>query len=187
MYSVVAPRELLTVTTRYARWHRTEEGGFGYKISSPAGIFTAELTTLFVTLRRIEEVIQPPGRCLILTDSLSSVKALMFRKITYRTHPLVYECKQMCSDLLEDRIEVEIMWIPAHVGLEGSEIVDGQGEDRKFVSTVSRIMSGHCTARSHLSRFGIVEGVMCVCVSRTMKQWTTCYGTAKDWRPRGAV
>jgi hypothetical protein len=61
MYSVVAPRELLTVTTRYAAlmgfyadgflidgcagvaFHRTGEGGFGYKISSSAGIFTAEL------------------------------------------------------------------------------------------------------------------------------------------------
>jgi hypothetical protein len=28
---------------------------------------------------------------------------------------------------------------------------EGQKEDRKFVSTVSRVMSGHCTARSHLS------------------------------------
>jgi hypothetical protein len=25
-------------------------------------------------------------------------------------------------------------------------------------------MSGHCTARSHLNRFGIVEGTMCVCL-----------------------
>jgi ribonuclease HI len=25
---------------------------------------------------------------------------------------------------LEDRVEVEIMWIPSHVGLEGNEIVD---------------------------------------------------------------
>jgi hypothetical protein len=32
----------------------------------------------------------------------------------------------------------------------------GQREVRKFVSTLSRIMSGHCTARSHLSRFRIV-------------------------------
>jgi hypothetical protein len=58
IYSVVAPQELLTVTTMYATsmvfytedslidgcagfaLHRTEEGGFGYKISSPAGIFT---------------------------------------------------------------------------------------------------------------------------------------------------
>jgi hypothetical protein len=64
---------------------------------------------LFVTLRHIGEVFQPPERCLILTDSLSSVKALVSRKISYRTHPLVCEC----SDLLEDGVEVEIMWIPA--------------------------------------------------------------------------
>jgi hypothetical protein len=134
----------------------------------------------------------------------------------------------MCSDLLEDGVEVEIMWIPYHVGLEGTEIVDerarnaaltgfvfdrpipsmdfqglarsvllrewqgkwdaadtgrfahsilpkvslrpwfdGQAEDRKFVSTVSRIMSGHCTARSggsHLSRFRIVEGAIRICL-----------------------
>jgi hypothetical protein len=29
-------------------FHRTGEDGFGYKISSPAGIFTAELTALFI-------------------------------------------------------------------------------------------------------------------------------------------
>jgi hypothetical protein len=44
-------------------------------------IFTVELTALFVTLWHIEEAIQPPEKCLILTDSLSSVKVL------------VYECK----------------------------------------------------------------------------------------------
>jgi hypothetical protein len=32
--------------------------GFGYKISSPAGIFTEEFTALFVTLRHIGKVIQ---------------------------------------------------------------------------------------------------------------------------------
>jgi hypothetical protein len=55
---------------------RTGEGGFGYKTSSPAGIFTAEVTALFVTLRNIGEVIQPPEKCLILTDCLSSVVQL---------------------------------------------------------------------------------------------------------------
>jgi hypothetical protein len=42
MYSVVAPRELLMI-------HR--------KISSPAGIFTAELIALFVTLQHTVEII----------------------------------------------------------------------------------------------------------------------------------
>jgi hypothetical protein len=30
----------------------------------------------------------------------------------------------MCSNLLKDGVEVEKMWIPAHVGLKGNEIVD---------------------------------------------------------------
>jgi hypothetical protein len=73
MYSVVASRELLTVIARNAAlmvfymdvsligfaFHWTREGGFGYKIPSPAGIFTAELTALFVKLRHVEEIIQP--------------------------------------------------------------------------------------------------------------------------------
>jgi hypothetical protein len=37
---------------------------------------------------------------------------------------------------------------------------EGQREDRKFVSTVSRIMAGHCTVRSHLNIFRIVEGAI---------------------------
>jgi hypothetical protein len=41
-------------------FHRNGEGGFGYKISSLAGIFTAELTALFVALRHIGKVIQSP-------------------------------------------------------------------------------------------------------------------------------
>jgi hypothetical protein len=41
---------------------------------------------------------------------------------------------------------------------------EGQRENGKFVSTVSRIMCGHCTARSHLSRFRIVGEAICVYV-----------------------
>jgi hypothetical protein len=77
MYSMVAPRELLPVTAKYAAsmffytdgslidgcaefgFQLTGEGGFGYKISSPADIITARLTVLFVILRHIGEAIQP--------------------------------------------------------------------------------------------------------------------------------
>jgi ribonuclease HI len=34
----------------------------------------------------------------------------------------------MCDDLLEDGVEVEIMWIPSHVELEGNEIVDERAQ-----------------------------------------------------------
>jgi hypothetical protein len=61
--------------------HRTEECiSFGYKISSPTGIFTAEITVLFVALRQIEEIIQPSEKCMIPINSLNSFKFLLSRK-----------------------------------------------------------------------------------------------------------
>jgi hypothetical protein len=38
--------------------------------------------------------------------------------------PLVYECKQLCSSLCQNGMEVWLMWIPSHVGLVGNELVD---------------------------------------------------------------
>jgi ribonuclease HI len=34
----------------------------------------------------------------------------------------------VCSDLLEDTVEVEIMWISSHVGLEGNEIIEERAQ-----------------------------------------------------------
>jgi hypothetical protein len=94
MYSLVAPHELLTVTSGYGpscifytdgsviegcagfAVHQMGMSGFGYKIQGPAGVFTAELSALFTALRHIAEDIRPPERCLILTDSLSSIRAI---------------------------------------------------------------------------------------------------------------
>jgi hypothetical protein len=30
---------------------------------------------------------------------------------------------------------------------------EGQKEERRFICTVSRVLSGHCSVRSHLGRF----------------------------------
>jgi ribonuclease HI len=102
--------------------HRTGAGEYGFKLPSPAGVFSAELNALFMALRHIREVIQPPEKCLILTGSLSSIKAMLSRRISWRAHPLVYECKQLCFDLMRDLIEVKLMWIPS---LVGNELVNG--------------------------------------------------------------
>jgi hypothetical protein len=101
MYSLVAPRELFTVTSGYGAScifntdgsliegfegfadYQMGVGGFEHKISSLAGVFTAELSVLFTALRHIAEVIRPPERCFILTDSLSSINAMMSRKIAH--------------------------------------------------------------------------------------------------------
>jgi hypothetical protein len=91
MYPLVAPRELLTVTSGYGAScifysdgsliegcagfvvHKMGGGGLRNKNLSPAGDFTAELSDLFTALRHIVEVIRPAERCLILIDSLTSM------------------------------------------------------------------------------------------------------------------
>jgi hypothetical protein len=79
-------------------------GGFGHKIPSPADVFTAELSVLFTALRHNAEVIiQPPERCLIFTDNLSSIKAMLSRKIAYQTHPLVYEYQKCVLEPVPER------------------------------------------------------------------------------------
>jgi hypothetical protein len=56
------------------------------------------------------------GRNLILTDSMSAIKAMESRKISLHTHPFVYECNQKCWQLTRSGREVSFMWVPAHVG-----------------------------------------------------------------------
>jgi hypothetical protein len=53
----------------------------------------------------------------------------------------------MCSDLLEDGVEVEIKILLKVFSLR--TWFKDQREDRKFVSTLSRIMSGHCTGKRY--------------------------------------
>jgi ribonuclease HI len=36
-------------------------------------------------------------------------------------------------------------------------------EDRRVVTTISRIITGHCSVKSHLQRFNIVDDPLCVC------------------------
>jgi ribonuclease HI len=119
--------------------HQMGGGGFGHKILSPVDVFTAELSALFTALQHIAEVIRPPEKCLILTDSLSSIKAMLSRRIAHRNHPLVYELKQLCWSLCQNGIEVKLMWILSHVGLVGNKLVE---HDRRHWKTPSS--TDHC-------------------------------------------
>jgi ribonuclease HI len=111
-------------------------GGFEDMIQGPAGVFTAGLNALFTALQHIAKVIRPPERCLFLTDSQSSIKAILSRKIAHQTHLLVYECKQLCWSLCQNGIEVKLMWIPFHVGVVGNKLVDDRARQVALEGTI---------------------------------------------------
>jgi ribonuclease HI len=94
------------------------------------------LSALFAFMRHIAEVTQPPERCLILTDNLSLIKAILSRKIAHQTHSQVYECKQRCWGLCQNGIEVKLMWIPSHIGLVENELVDDRARQAALGGTI---------------------------------------------------
>jgi hypothetical protein len=47
---------------------------------------------------------------------------------------------------------------------------EGQKEESSFVCSVSRVLSGHCSVKSHLGRFRIVKDLHDVCVQVIMRQ-----------------
>jgi ribonuclease HI len=83
-------------------------------------VFTSELSTIFMALVQIRD--HHPGEFIILSDSMSSLRALQTREISRTTHSLVYEIKE--ASWWQEMHGIHIMWIPSHVSVMGNELAD---------------------------------------------------------------
>jgi ribonuclease HI len=113
----------------------------GHQLAKPSSAFLAEISAIRMALELEHIQICPRGRYLILSDSLSSLMAMRSRQITCKTHPWVYESKQICWDLQLLNYDVKIMWIPSHVGISGNEVADELARQAVEISTIH----GHMT------------------------------------------
>ena len=84
-----------------------------------ASVFTAELSAILASIKIIKK--KRSQKFIVYTDSRSAVEAL---KNYYPKNTLVQEIKYSLHRLCERGIEVEICWIPAHVGIRGNEDAD---------------------------------------------------------------
>jgi hypothetical protein len=93
---------------------------------------------------------------LIVTDSMSSLKALQTRRVAPRTHSLVYKIKEACWWLKNNEYEIHMMWIPLHVGVRGNERVAQLAGD-----AVEKAIEWHSPVRPsdflHLSRVRLLD------------------------------
>ena len=87
------------------------------RLPSDCSIFTAELYSILLSLKFIENQTTPT---IILTDSLSSIQALSNPHKS--KHHLVLKIANLLSSYPIGRVTVE--WVPSHVGIEGNENAD---------------------------------------------------------------
>jgi hypothetical protein len=66
-------------------------GEISFRLREPSGVFTSELSEIFMALVQIRD---HPGEFIILSDNMSSLRALQTWKISLRRHFLVYEIKE---------------------------------------------------------------------------------------------
>ena len=102
-----------------------------YEISLPneASVFTAEFMAILYALKIAEEI---KAKCIIYSDSRSAIEAL---KNYNHPHQIVKEIKVKFDKLYNKGIDVQICWIPAHVGISGNEKAD-RAAKRAITSTI---------------------------------------------------
>jgi hypothetical protein len=59
-------------------------GFIGFQMRGPSSVFTAELAAIHMAMDHIEN--EAMGRYLILTNSMSSIRAMESKKISLQTH-----------------------------------------------------------------------------------------------------
>jgi ribonuclease HI len=80
------------------------------------------MSVIFVDLIQIKA--RRPGRYLVVTDSMSSLRALQTWKVAPRTHSMVLEINEACWWLKNNGYEIHMMWIPSQVVIKGNERAD---------------------------------------------------------------
>jgi ribonuclease HI len=93
------------------------------KINSETSIFTAELSAIQVALDEISKLTLPVKKVLIVTDSLSSVKALE-RGGTINRQRLQLDILRRCHRLISAGYQLEFLWVPSHTNIRGNDMAD---------------------------------------------------------------
>ena len=90
-----------------------------FRLPDTTSIFTAELYAIYQVLKHIRR--HNYSRCLIVTDSASSVMALRGQMVS---SSLVLKTLQLLTSIHMESGDIKLLWVPSHVGIQGNEKAD---------------------------------------------------------------
>ena len=93
-----------------------------HRLNEGTSIFTAELFAILQACLFIAELQQPPKSAVILTDSKSALQALLSG--SKNRQDMQADIRSLCHEIITNGIDLHLMWIPSHVGIDGNEKAD---------------------------------------------------------------
>lgn len=98
--------------------------GHGVKLPEQMSIFSAEGLAIFAALQFVEEKVQECKHWIVLTDSMSCLKALQSNKFDSGFNYILYDIRKLYFKLTGNGIDIILMWVPSHSGVSGNENAD---------------------------------------------------------------
>ena len=100
----------------------SEQVNESYRITDSNTILTAELIAIRQALKWVKTA--APSNYVLFSDSLSSLKALTSEKTKSSRPNLIQEIQTLVGDISKKKSNIELAWIPSHVGITGNEMAD---------------------------------------------------------------
>ena len=94
-----------------------------YKLNNDISIFSAELFAMCMALSYINDIPRTLTQVIILSDSKSVLQALN-SSVSKNRADLINECKLLIHQIMSKGIDLVLMWVPSHSGIQGNDCVD---------------------------------------------------------------
>ena len=134
-----------------------------FKLNGNVSIFTAELTAIIEALKWVDQ--HKPDKVVILTDSLSSIRAIKSGNSNSRSDLLV-QVNMLIDQVLRAKTILYMDWCPSHCNVLGNDMTDIAAKEGSFKGREINIKLGKTEA------YGLIK--------RAVKlQW------ASDWKDHG--
>ena len=106
-----------------------------YKLNKGVSIFSAELTAIMKACSYLTDLPRNLQNVVILSDSKSALQAI--ENETKNRNNMQNEIRHLCHNLIINGTNIELFWIPSHLGIRGNNIADLAAKNATSIPNIS--------------------------------------------------